>query len=231
MPPLPIPPVPASVQSWPTLLTPRHLIEATILVSVFVTTLRSLYLVVEHGKRRMPRSSMSREDSFIDQKKATSTKQRKDSSHDEELRIAIEVDQEKRSTADGDEDNMSLRPSLDKEPNQYLQSLRNETLQPSRLPIYPWIALPQPLPGPYDAPYYPLPLPTIKSEILFQVNPISPTVKVENSSDEVPEELESISYTRRVSTNSIPDKESLLEGSVTVSTKGWKRTQWTVIAG
>jgi hypothetical protein len=228
MPPRPIPPVQTSIQSWPTFLTSRHLLETTFLVFVSVTTLRSIFLVVEHRKRRMSRSSMSREDSIIDQKKTTSMKQRKDSSHDEELRMITEVGQEKRSTTDGGEDNMSLRH---KQPNHYLQSLKRETLQSSLLPIYPWIAPPQSLPGPYDAPYYPLPLPTIEPEKSFDTRAKRPTVKLEETPEDMSEELESISYTRRVSTNSIPDHKSLLEGSVTVSTKGWKRTQWTITAG
>jgi hypothetical protein len=122
-------------------------------------------------------------------------------------------------------------PSLDQEPNQYLQSLQQETLRPTLSPIYPWMSPPQALPGPYDAPYYPPPLPTIKTEESLQIENHSPTIKIEAISDDIPEELETISYTRRVSANSVPDYDSLLEGTVTVSNKGWRRTQWTVTAG
>jgi hypothetical protein len=229
MPPLPIPPVLASIQSWSTLID--RLSKAILLLSIFVTVFRSVCLLVAHRKRRMSRSGMNREDSLVDRENTSNIKQRNDSSHEEELRIATDVEKEKIPTMNGGRNKVSLRPSLDQEPNQYLQSLKRETIYSSLIPIYPWIAPPQPLPGPYDAPYYPLPLPTIKSEESFDVKPNPPDVKLEDIADDIPEELESISYTRRFSTNSTPDHESLLEGSVTISTNGWKRTQWTVTAG
>lgn len=111
-------------------------------------------------------------------------------------------------------------PTPEKDPNQYLQSLKQETLEPERGPIYPWIAPPQRLPGPYDAPYYPLPLPTIRRHSHDPSN-----VETEESSD-----TSTISYTRRVSTNSITDQEAVLEGSISTSTQGWRRNHWTVIA-
>ncbi|KAH7377801.1 hypothetical protein BKA66DRAFT_150941 [Pyrenochaeta sp. MPI-SDFR-AT-0127] len=129
--------------------------------------------------------------------------------------IKADSPQEKESIPD--------RPSLEKEPNEYLQSLKQETLQPTLGPIYPWIAPPQPLPGPYDAPYYPLPLPTIRRH--------SQDSSAHDASPEKPEEASTISYTRRVSTNSIPEHETIIQGSTTVSTTGWRRTQWTVAAG
>lgn len=124
------------------------------------------------------------------------------------------------SKADSPQEKVSTpeRPSLEKEPNEYLESLKQETLQPKLGPIYPWIAPPQPLPGPYDAPYYPLPLPTIRRHS-------------HDPSEEAPEETSTISYTRRVSTNSTPEHEATIQGSTTVSTTGWRRTQWTVAAG
>lgn len=110
-------------------------------------------------------------------------------------------------------------PAVDKEPNQYLQSLKEETLRPDLGPIYPWITPPQPLPGPYDAPYYPLPAPTIRRHSY-------------DSSDAETEEISTMApYIRRVSTNSIPKQEHILQGSSTVSTLGWRRTQWTVSVG
>ena len=110
-------------------------------------------------------------------------------------------------------------PALEKEPNQYLQSLKEETLKPHLGPIYPWIAPPKPLPGPYDAPYYPLPAPTIRRH------------SSSSSEAETEEMSKTIPYTRRVSTNSIPKQELNLEGTTTISTQGWRRTQWTVSAG
>lgn len=82
-------------------------------------------------------------------------------------------------------------------------------------PIYPWIAPPQPLPGPYDPRLYPLP--TIRR------HSYDPSVFV-------PEQNTSISYTRRVSTNDIPTRQATVHGSVTTSTRGWRRNQW-VISG
>jgi hypothetical protein len=231
MPPLPVPSVRASIQTWSPLLDRRHPFKVTLFLSVFVTVLRSIRLFVAYRKRRMSRSGISREDSLMDQDKKRNIKQRKDSSYDEELHTVMEAGQEKEPTPKRVGDSTPLRPSLDKESNQYLQSLQKETLRPSLLPIYPWIAPPQTLPGPYDAPYYPLPSPTIKPEKSIDSQTKLPNVKLEETSDDMPEEHESISYTRRVSTSSIPDHESLLEGSITISTKGWRRTQWTVTAG
>lgn len=87
-------------------------------------------------------------------------------------------------------------------------------------PVYPWISPPQPLPGPYDPRVYPLP--TIRRH------------SYPNPSPENPMETNTISYTRRVSTNSVPNHESTLRGSITVSsngTSGWRRNQWVVSAG
>lgn len=82
-------------------------------------------------------------------------------------------------------------------------------------PIYPWTSPPQPLPGPYDPRLYPLP--TIRR------HSYDPSV-------EAPQELAAISYTRRVSLNSIPTEQSTLRGAVTISSKGWRRNQW-IISG
>jgi hypothetical protein len=235
MSPLPIPSSLASVESWTSFLDHQHLLKAILLFSLFALAFRSIVILVQK-KRKMARSSLSREDSLLDQEKDTTTKQRKDSSHDEEVRLPTNsendpvVNQRKLPGTEGWEENVPRRPSLGKEPNQYLQSLKEETIQPSLLPIYPWIAPPQPLPGPYDAPYYPLPLPTVRPEKTMNIENHAPTVKLEEVSNDAPEELESISYTRHVSTNSTPDRESRLEGAVTVSTKGWRRIQWTVTA-
>jgi hypothetical protein len=229
MSPLPIPPVPASIQTWPALVDRQHLFRFILLFSAFVVAIRSGYLIVAYKKRRTSHSNMSREDSSVDHKKTL--KRRNDSSHDAELHVATDVNQGKKLAAKRGGDIESPRSSPDKEPKQYLQSLKQEILQPFLRPIYPWTSPPKPLPGPYDTPYYPLPLPTIKLEKSIDITIKSPTVKLEQTSDNMPEELESISYTRRVPATSTPDRESLIEGFTTVSTKGWKRTQWTVTAG
>jgi hypothetical protein len=229
MSPIPIPPVPGSIQTWSTLVDLRYLFRFILLFSAFVTAIRSGYLIAAYRKRRTSPSSMSREDSSVDHEKAL--KRRKDSSHDAELHIATDMDQEKKLVTERGEDIESLRPSLNRDSNQYLESLKQENLQPFLGPIYPWTAPPNPLPRPYDAPYYPLPLPTIKPENSTDIKTKSPTVELKKTLEVMPEELESIRYTRRVSASSTPDRESLLEGSITVSTKGWKRNQWTVTAG
>jgi hypothetical protein len=162
--------------------------------------------------------------------------QRKDSYQEEEPKRsrenleALDDIREDKSSSEG-QDAYLHRPSINPEPNQYLQSLQQETREPTLSPIYPWISPPQVLPGPYDAPYYPPPLPTIKTEESLQVENQSSNIKTEATTEDVPEELETISYTRRISASSIPDHDSLLEGTVTVSSKGWRRTQWSVTAG
>ncbi|KAH9871343.1 hypothetical protein IAQ61_005522 [Plenodomus lingam] len=115
-------------------------------------------------------------------------------------------------------DSKSPQSNPDLDHNTHLQSLKSETLQPNLAPIHPWIAPPVPLPGPYDAPYYPLPLPTIRSH------------SQEPATDDF-QELSTRSYTRRSSANSELSADIVLEGSTTVSSQGWKRTQWTVSAG
>lgn len=90
---------------------------------------------------------------------------------------------------------------------------------PTFKPIYPWITPPHPLPGPYDPNHYPLPSVRRHSS-------------VEKSSPEVnPEKANTISYTRRVSTNSIPIRHSTLHGTITTSHQGWRRNLWVVPGG
>lgn len=87
-------------------------------------------------------------------------------------------------------------------------------------PIYPWRSPPQPLPGPYEPRLYPHP--TLRRHSYPDPSPPLPT------------ESTSISYTRRVSTNSIPTRHTVLHGSVTTASNGavgWRRNQWVVEAG
>ncbi|KAF2659629.1 hypothetical protein K491DRAFT_150445 [Lophiostoma macrostomum CBS 122681] len=88
---------------------------------------------------------------------------------------------------------------------------------PTFKPIYPWIAPPTPLPGPYDPQVYPLP--TIRRH------------SYADPSKGLPLEHETISYTRRVSTNSIPHRQASIQGMVTTSSHGWRRNQWVVSGG
>jgi hypothetical protein len=81
-------------------------------------------------------------------------------------------------------------------------------------PIYPWVLPPHPLPGPYDYP--------------------PPSLRRHSSAEdslETPTETNTILYTRRVSTNSIPTRQSTLHGTVTTSHEGWRRNLWEVSNG
>jgi hypothetical protein len=87
-------------------------------------------------------------------------------------------------------------------------------------PVYPWIAPPQPLPGPYDLRLYPLP--TIRRH------------SHPEPAQESPEELNTVTYTRRVSTNGVPIRHTTVRGAVTTTTTispGWRRNHWTVEGG
>jgi len=126
----------------------------------------------------------------------------------EKMSIASLVIREKRPP--------STRPE---DQNQRLEALKEELSHPEYIPIHPWIAPPTPLPGPYDAPYYPLP----------SIRKYSHDSSSTESSP--PEELQSISYTRYVSTDSpsgTTAQEPVLHGTTTVSNHGWRRTQWTI---
>lgn len=126
--------------------------------------------------------------------------------------------QEKESTT-----NLAFRPKRStscqpEDQNLRLQALKEELSQPAFKPIHPWIAPPTPLPGPYDAPYYPLPT-------------IRPYSHDSSSESPPPEEIQTITYSRRVSTNSDSSAEPTVQGTVMISNHGWRRTQWTVSKG
>lgn len=93
---------------------------------------------------------------------------------------------------------------------------RDTIPSPTFIPIYPWIGPPLPLPGPYDPRVYPLPT-------LRRHSSVEPSQEAT--------ENETISYTRRVSTNSIPVRQITLHGTITTSQKGWRRNQWVVSGG
>ncbi|KAF2489666.1 hypothetical protein BU16DRAFT_162294 [Lophium mytilinum] len=87
-------------------------------------------------------------------------------------------------------------------------------------PIYPWTSPPQPLPGPYDPRLYPAP--TLRRHSYPDPSPTSP----------LHAETTTLSYTRRVSTNSIPPRHAVLHGTITTAstgaTRGWRRNHWVV---
>lgn len=82
-------------------------------------------------------------------------------------------------------------------------------------PMYPWMSPPQPLPGPYDPRLYPLP--TIRRHSY-------------DPSTQEPNDDAAACYTRRVSLNNLSDGKGTLRGTVTVSSRGWRRGQW-IISG
>jgi hypothetical protein len=102
--------------------------------------------------------------------------------------------------------------------NDRLNSLKQEIFQHTEKPIYPWILPPQTLPGPYDPMYYPLPAPSHRS-------------KSSGSLAANVEGRHSTSYTRPVPKAGTPPGESVLYGTMTTSTNGWRRTHWNVTAG
>ncbi|KAF2196055.1 hypothetical protein GQ43DRAFT_279883 [Delitschia confertaspora ATCC 74209] len=93
-----------------------------------------------------------------------------------------------------------------------------DTVQPVFKPIYPWVAPPRALPGPYDPRLYP-PIRTIRRH--SQPAPLQGETIQSNT----------VYYARRVSTNNIPDQKSTLRGSITHisdGTSSWRRNQWAV---
>jgi hypothetical protein len=106
----------------------------------------------------------------------------------------------------------------EKEHRSRLDSLGEELQQDSPEPIYPWTAPPQALPGPYDQPYYPLPMPTIRRHSI-------------DAESAPPEEARTVSHFRRISSTGLPPRDTVLHTSTTASTRGWRRTQWVVMGG
>ncbi|RMZ71098.1 hypothetical protein GMOD_00005604 [Pyrenophora seminiperda CCB06] len=177
-----------------------------------------------------------------DDKKSTNFHQRKDSYQDDlSTSPKLKQDEETNTTTTAAPSIKQEQPhyppissSLPIHPNAYLDSLKQETLYPAFTPIYPWISPPRPLPGPYDAPYYPLPLPTLQqTEQSFQAatEAQDPAIKSEGEEEEG-EQLEAALYARHLLPphSSIQEHETVLQGAVIASNKGWRRTQWTVLA-
>lgn len=100
----------------------------------------------------------------------------------------------------------------------YLNSLKQEIFEHTDKPIFPWVLPPQALPGPYDSMYYPLPAPSLRCE-------------PSGSGPASVEGRHSASYTRLVPKTSIPPGESVLYGTMTTSTNGWRRSHWNVTGG
>lgn len=111
---------------------------------------------------------------------------------------------------------ISCQKGSEQDLRQYASSGEQHQQTPVYKSVYPWTSPPQPLPGPYDPRLYPL-----------------PTIRRHSCDPSVPEskDVAAPSYTRRVSLNSIPTQHSTLRGTVTISSKGWRRKQWTISGG
>lgn len=119
---------------------------------------------------------------------------------------------------DQKQDSMSLERPVKKETPPTETEEQDETA--IYKPVYPWTSPPIPLPGPYDPPYYPLPT--------LRRHSSSDSTSTTTSTEHGPSaEL----YSRRVSTNSIPTRDSILRGTVTTSHEGWRRNQWVLSDG
>ncbi len=115
------------------------------------------------------------------------------------------------------------------EPKDYLQSLKEETLQPTQIPIWPWTAPPRQLPGPYDAPYYPPPPPPSNPGGYSEDPPIK--LEEEETSNQISKDLSTGSTALCVSALSIANDENTRDHSATTSTHGWRRAQWSASSG
>jgi hypothetical protein len=100
----------------------------------------------------------------------------------------------------------------------HLNSLKQEILEHTEKPIFPWVSPPQALPGPYDPMYYPLPAPSFRC-------------KTSGSLAANIEGRHSASFTRLVPKSGTPIGEAVLYGTMTTSTNGWRRSHWNVTGG
>jgi hypothetical protein len=179
------------------LTTPGDILKILLFILVIAAAFKTYVVVASRRKRRLDhQNTMQEKEHAVSSPKEddqTATK-RKDS---------VSTPTIKKEDA---------RPSQPEDPNHRLQALQQELSSPALKPVYPWIAPPTPLPGPYDAPYYP---------------PPSIRRHSESPSCDPPETQQITTYTRRVSAN----QDSILHGSTTVSNHGWRRTQWTVATG
>jgi hypothetical protein len=189
-------------ESWPIPSSPGDIFKILLFVSIIATAFKSYAVLSLRKKRSLDHRTMIKQEkdqtSLSQEKKHLFSHARNDSASAQTV--------EKEPT----------KPSQPDESNQRLQAIQQELSSPALKPIYPWIAPPTPLPGPYDAPYYPLPSIRRHSDV---------------PSCDPPETHQTIPYTRRVSASNVPSEHPVLRGTVTVSNHGWRRTQWTVATG
>jgi hypothetical protein len=180
------------IEIWTMSTSAEDFFKILLFISILATAFKSYVVLSLRKKRRLDHQILTQE------KEGRPTIQEKES-------VLRQPAQQERSCQSHSDDS-----------NERLLALRQELSQPASKPVYPWIAPPTPLPGPYDAPYYPLPSIRRHSH---------------DPSFETPERQQTVPYTRRVSTTSTPIQEPVLRGTTTISNHGWRRTQWTVATG
>lgn len=116
------------------------------------------------------------------------------------------------------QDSATWQPQWEYDHKNYLNSLKQEILEHTEKPIFPWVSPPQALPGPYDPMYYPLPAPSFRC-------------KTSGSLAANVEGRHSASYTRHIPNSGTPLGEAVLYGTMTTSTNGWRRSHWNVAGG
>lgn len=116
------------------------------------------------------------------------------------------------------QDSATYQNQWESDHGKYLSSLKQEILEHTEKPIFPWVSPPQALAGPYDSMHYPLPAPSLRHETSGSL-----AANVEGR--------HSASYTCLVTKSGIPQGEAVLYGTMTTSTNGWRRSHWNATGG
>jgi len=115
-----------------------------------------------------------------------------------------------------EKDSITCHVPLERDVRQDQYPRNNDRPTRTFQPTYPWISPPQPLPGPYDPRFYPLP--TIRQHSHDSLQ--------DTSHDDG---FQTIPYARQISTDSL---HATLNGTMTTTsngTTGWRRNQWVVL--
>lgn len=235
MSPLPTPASVASLERWSTGPGLQRYWTTVLLASLFAAVLRFIVVVLRIRRKRAsgsalrpPGSSMEKSESVMNQRRDSSQKEALDlhaNQHDSPV-----FDLKKKDALEPESNDTARRVSPEQIQNNHLASLEQETRDPALVPISPWTAPPQRLPGPYDAPYYPLPLPSIGVEATAANDTQPQSTEIQTRSNERPEHVETTVYSRLLARETAPESERVRASVVTVSTRGWRRSQWTVNA-
>lgn len=116
------------------------------------------------------------------------------------------------------QDSATCQNQWESDHKNHLKSLKQEIFEHTEKPIFPWVSPPQALPGPYDPIYYPLPPPSSRCETSGSLMAST-------------EGRHSASYTQLVPKSSTSLGETVLYGTVTTSTNGWRRSHWNAFGG